>query len=294
MAYSKSPPSDDITQISQCLDTLTTSVGQLLALQTQKTLGHRPVLPTLPYPSHNKRHSITGGLMRQESSGVIDIQGGEWPGDVPRDVGLMPVSKWEQLNLAPDLLRSLSKFGIPSQIDERSWRGTLSAAIKVNLIGTREKVAYPGCTAQIGLYHESSHTVEKAETMNVHVGRLPPSVEVINDVFGRSHASESHIIAEVTYILALKECLHLQRVAITYKVTELAHDREDSICDAVSRCLPSPTSPQAAIITVEGWCRDKLAAQLMKNLSELVMRSTLSSEIIHQAESWPHQALRAI
>lgn len=42
---------------------------------------------------------------------MIDAQGSEVSGNPSRDNGPM-VSKWEQLNLAPDLLRSLSKFGL--------------------------------------------------------------------------------------------------------------------------------------------------------------------------------------
>ncbi|KAH7905328.1 hypothetical protein BJ138DRAFT_1164970 [Hygrophoropsis aurantiaca] len=60
---------------------------------------------------------------------------------------------------------------------------------------------------------------------------------------------------------------------------------------AISLLLPPPTSPQAANITVEDRCR---AAQLMNNLSELIMRSPPSPEIIHQAESWARQALGTI
>lgn len=52
IAPNQSPPPDDITQISQRLNTLTTSVGQLLALQTQQhlqSLGRlTPRTPDLP------------------------------------------------------------------------------------------------------------------------------------------------------------------------------------------------------------------------------------------------------
>ncbi|KAF8450444.1 hypothetical protein L210DRAFT_907790 [Boletus edulis BED1] len=188
IAPNQSPPPDDISQISQRLNTLTTSVGQLLALQTQQhlqgatalgrltthtpdlppnqpfganispnpaLLGHglpnRPELRAVPRapnppartwsagnldlplrvesvatlgrsdPVLNKRRSVTGGLMRRESVGIIDGQGSDWPGGAPRDNGPV-VSKWEQLNLAPDLLRSLSKFGVgpPNKIQQRA------------------------------------------------------------------------------------------------------------------------------------------------------------------------------
>ncbi|KAF8558910.1 hypothetical protein OG21DRAFT_1503868 [Imleria badia] len=185
IAPNQSPPPDDI---SQRLNTLTTSVGQLLALQTQQHLQgasalgrltpHTPELPQnqpfggnispnpallghglpnrpelrapprapnpptrtwsagnldLPLrvdnvatlgrsdPGRDKRRSVTGGLMRRESVGIVDGQGNDWPGGSPRDNGPV-VSKWEQLNLAPDLLRSLSKFGVgpPNKIQQRA------------------------------------------------------------------------------------------------------------------------------------------------------------------------------
>ncbi|KAG9317532.1 hypothetical protein JVU11DRAFT_1738 [Chiua virens] len=188
IAPNQSPPPDDISQISQRLNTLTTSVGQLLALQTQQhiqgvttlgrltprtpdlplnqpfganispnpaLLGHgppnRPELRTAPRipnpptrtwsagnlelplrvdnvaphgrsdPARDKRRSVTAGLMRRESVGIIDGQCSDWSGSSPRDNGPI-ISKWEQLNLAPDLLRSLSKFGVgpPNKIQQRA------------------------------------------------------------------------------------------------------------------------------------------------------------------------------
>ncbi|KAF7968629.1 hypothetical protein HWV62_29797 [Athelia sp. TMB] len=202
VAPNQPAPSDDIGQISQRLNTLTTSVGQLLALQTQQhiqaanaglsngpmmmnsnlsqqdlapnqlvsssaqnnmqnnaSLGlpNRPDIrgslqPRAPNPpmrtwsagtldlpmrpsetgslgranGMDKRRSVVGGLsggplMRRESVGVLDTQGGEWAGGSPRDNGPI-ISKWEQLSLAPDLLRSLSKFGVgpPNKIQQRA------------------------------------------------------------------------------------------------------------------------------------------------------------------------------
>ncbi|KAG6817433.1 hypothetical protein H0H87_008601 [Tephrocybe sp. NHM501043] len=189
IAPNQSAPSDDISTISQRLNTLTSSVGQLLAIQTQQihstnpdmrshsiaainthpgdiapnqslspsnpaALGHGlPVRPEirasarLPNPPMrtwsagnldlpmrpsdpnigrrdnvvpDKRRSVTG-LLRRDSSGVIDPQGDGWIGGSPRDSGPV-ISKWEQLSLAPDLLRSLTKFGIgpPNKIQQRA------------------------------------------------------------------------------------------------------------------------------------------------------------------------------
>ncbi|KAF5393967.1 hypothetical protein D9757_000084 [Collybiopsis confluens] len=187
IAPHQSVPADDITTISQRLNTLTSSVGQLLALQTQQlhsasnitglplitsgnaaaldtnplaapnqaTLGHglpsrtdvRPS-PRIPNPptrtwstgtldlpvrgseinnaaarqdsplrGGDKRRSVSG-LLRRDSAGMIDPQGDAWGN---RDGGPL-ISKWEQLNLAPDLLRSLNKFGVgpPNKIQQRA------------------------------------------------------------------------------------------------------------------------------------------------------------------------------
>ncbi|KAG1753970.1 uncharacterized protein EDB91DRAFT_1242928 [Suillus paluster] len=215
IAPNQSPPADDITQISQRLNTLTTSVGQLLALQTQQhiqnattglpaqmgrstpqmqdmapnqafphgmgsnpaALGHglpnRPDLRPSPRapnppmrtwsagtldlpmradplgnvgrlePPRDKRRSVTGSMMRRESVGMIDAQGNELSGSSGRDNGSM-VSKWEQLNLAPDLLRSLSKFGVgpPNKIQQRALPFLLRGAdIIAQAPPTQERIA---------------------------------------------------------------------------------------------------------------------------------------------------------
>lgn len=216
IAPNQSPPADDITQISQRLNTLTTSVGQLLALQTQQhiqnattgllpgqmgrstpqmqdmssnqafphgmgsnpaALGHgvpnrpdmrpSPRAPNPPMrtwsagtldlpmrtetlgnlgrlePPRDKRRSVTGGIIRRESVGMIDAQGNELSGSSGRDNGPM-VSKWEQLNLAPDLLRSLSKFGIgpPNKIQQRALPFLLRGAdIIAQAPPTQERIA---------------------------------------------------------------------------------------------------------------------------------------------------------
>ena len=41
---------------------------------------------------------------------ILEPQGDSWAGGNPRENGPV-ISKWEQLSLAPDLLRSLGKFG---------------------------------------------------------------------------------------------------------------------------------------------------------------------------------------
>ncbi|RDB22594.1 ATP-dependent RNA helicase eIF4A [Hypsizygus marmoreus] len=186
-------PSDDISTISQRLNTLTSSVGQLLAIQTQQiqstnpdirnnsiiglnhhhgdiapnqtiptptisnpaALGHGlphrseqrssirhpnppmrtwsagtldlppirssdPNIGRQPDPGRDKRRSVTG-LLRRESTGVVDPQADSWANGSPRDSGPV-ISKWEQLSLAPELLRSLNKFGVgpPNKIQQRA------------------------------------------------------------------------------------------------------------------------------------------------------------------------------
>ncbi|KAJ3851644.1 hypothetical protein EV368DRAFT_42686 [Lentinula lateritia] len=197
IAPNQSAPADDISTISQRLNTLTSSVGQLLALQTQQIhtassipglplmntgnvglevnstpamLGHglpsrsdiRPS-PRLPNPPlrtwstgtldlpvrgadmngsrpdaqsrGDKRRSVSG-LLRRDSSGVSDSWGS-------RDSGPL-ISKWEQLTLSPDLLRSLNKFGVgpPNKIQQRALPFLLRGAdIIAQAPPTQERIA---------------------------------------------------------------------------------------------------------------------------------------------------------
>ncbi|TDL29334.1 hypothetical protein BD410DRAFT_779720 [Rickenella mellea] len=206
---------DDISQLSQRLNTLTTSVGQLLALQTQQhvnavasafppqvhpgqhqssidiapnqpisspplshasMLGHglpnRPELrpsPRTPNPPmrtwsagtlelpmrpsdatinrqdllmRDKRRSVAG-LLRRDSAGVLDSPGESWLGGSPRDTGPV-VSKWEHLPLSPELLRSLSQFGVgpPNKIQQRALPFLLRGAdIIAQAPPTQERIA---------------------------------------------------------------------------------------------------------------------------------------------------------
>ncbi|RPD74365.1 P-loop containing nucleoside triphosphate hydrolase protein [Lentinus tigrinus ALCF2SS1-7] len=204
IAPNQNPPADDITTISNRLNTLTTSVGQLLALQTQQiqansgamlggglppvdlapgippllnstsALGHgmpgRPDIrqnPRIPNPPmrtwsagtldlpHRNTDSPAGSMGRQDSifrdkrrsvSGLLrrDSAGGEsLAGGTSRDGGPM-ITKWEQLNLAPDLLRSLSTFGVgpPNKIQQRALPFLLRGAdIIAQAPPTQERIA---------------------------------------------------------------------------------------------------------------------------------------------------------
>ncbi|OJT10499.1 ATP-dependent RNA helicase FAL1 [Trametes pubescens] len=206
IAPNQSPPTDDINTISSRLNTLTTSVGQLLALQTQHiqasngamhnaqmlpqtdlstalppilnasaSLGHglpgRPDIRqsqqrmpqppmrtwsagTLDLPMRNtdspagsmgrqdsifrdKRRSVSG-LLRRDSLGGESLSGGS-----SRDGGPV-ITKWEQLNLAPELLRSLSTFGVgpPNKIQQRALPFLLRGAdIIAQAPPTQERIA---------------------------------------------------------------------------------------------------------------------------------------------------------
>ncbi|KAG6890268.1 hypothetical protein C0992_002534 [Termitomyces sp. T32_za158] len=201
IAPNQAAPSDDISSISQRLNTLTSSVGQLLAIQTQQmqstntdlrsnsivamnpqhgdiapnqtippsnpvALGHGSALRSMTRHSNSpmrtwsagnldlpmrpldpnagrqdsimrdKRRSVTS-LLRRDSSGVcystslrdnalysrqtLDSQGDNFVNGLPRESGPV-ISKWEQLSLAPELLRSLTKFGVgpPNKIQQRA------------------------------------------------------------------------------------------------------------------------------------------------------------------------------
>ncbi|KAH8830797.1 P-loop containing nucleoside triphosphate hydrolase protein [Flagelloscypha sp. PMI_526] len=77
-----------------------------------------PPRPSEPNIARTDSHMLRGdgrrrssALLRRDSAGVLD--GGD---------GGPLISKWEQLNLAPDLLRSLNKFGVgpPNKIQQRA------------------------------------------------------------------------------------------------------------------------------------------------------------------------------
>ncbi|KAJ7498983.1 hypothetical protein FB451DRAFT_1427699 [Mycena latifolia] len=208
IAPNQSNPSDDLVSVSQRLDMLTASVGQLTAASHQihasispltnmgsgtpqidlapnqmmsppgvsnsSMLGHglpnRPDLrpspraPNSPMrtwsagtldlpmrpsdPSRqdallrDKRRSVSG-LVRRDSAGILDMQNENWMAGSPRDSGPM-ISKWEQLSLAPDLLRSLSKFGVgpPNKIQQRALPFLLRGAdIIAQAPPTQERIA---------------------------------------------------------------------------------------------------------------------------------------------------------
>ncbi|KAF7332177.1 Translation initiation factor [Mycena kentingensis (nom. inval.)] len=101
-----------------------------------------PMRPTDPGRQdamlRDKRRSVSG-LMRRDSAGVLDDN---WNGG-SRDSGPM-ISKWEQLSLAPELLRSLNKFGVgpPNKIQQRALPFLLRGAdIIAQAPPTQERIA---------------------------------------------------------------------------------------------------------------------------------------------------------
>ncbi|THH33769.1 hypothetical protein EUX98_g381 [Antrodiella citrinella] len=230
IAPNQVPPPDDITEISSRLNSLSTSVDQLVALSTHKlqagsgsfsnsqmlgqgvqmadynnprmfppgmannALGHglpggrdvRPA-PRMPNPPmrtwsagtldlqprasesgpgalgrpdvfRDKRRSVSG-LSRRDSAGVrinpfpsnvgtrgsspIYVQGESLMSNQSSRDGPM-VTKWDQLALAPDLLRSLSTFGVgpPNKIQQRALPFLLKGAdIIAQAPPTQERIA---------------------------------------------------------------------------------------------------------------------------------------------------------
>ncbi|KAL1723346.1 P-loop containing nucleoside triphosphate hydrolase protein [Schizophyllum commune] len=101
-----------------------------------------------------KRRSVSG-LQRRDSSGVLDANG-EWTQGGSQREGPM-LSKWEQLPLAPELLRSLTKFGLgpPNKIQQRALPFLLRGSdIIAQAPPTQERIAaYVIPAIQIAVTH---------------------------------------------------------------------------------------------------------------------------------------------
>ncbi|KAG8678489.1 hypothetical protein FRC09_019793, partial [Ceratobasidium sp. 395] len=74
-------------------------------------------------PNPDKRRSVSS-LIRRDSASALDVLAGDasWGGGSPRNEGGPVISKWEHLPLAPDLLRSIAKYGVgpPNKIQQRA------------------------------------------------------------------------------------------------------------------------------------------------------------------------------
>lgn len=211
IAPNQAAPSDDITTISHRINSLTTSVDQLLAISTQQLQVNNSGLPNVMGPTSQSRDLLAsqmlapslaptntlghgmpnrtelrsnsrgsnppvrtwsvgnidiaprasesgpGGLARPDTmfrdkrrsvSGLLrrDSAGGEsLAGSIAgsRDGGPM-ITKWEQLTIAPELLRSLNSFGVgpPNKIQQRALPFLLKGAdIIAQAPPTQERIA---------------------------------------------------------------------------------------------------------------------------------------------------------
>ncbi|CUA77556.1 hypothetical protein RSOLAG22IIIB_02572 [Rhizoctonia solani] len=83
----------------------------------------RGLAPDSAIRGPDKRRSVTS-LIRRDSASALDVLAGEsnWGGGSPRNEAGPVISKWEHLPLAPDLLRSIAKYGVgpPNKIQQRA------------------------------------------------------------------------------------------------------------------------------------------------------------------------------
>lgn len=276
IAPNQPAPNDDISSISQRLHTLTSSVGQLLAIQTQQIQSNSPALPNQPHnqgmlgnsasgdiapnqvmspgsmmqnnnpmmnaglpsrpslaqnrlanlpnppmrtwstgnldlparPADNvisrqgsvsvnvnesllgpKRRSVSG-LQRRDSSGVIDPNGDWTQGGGARGEGPL-LSKWEQLPLSPELLRSLTKFGLgpPNKIQQRALPFLLRGSdIIAQAPPTQERIAaYVIPAIQIAVTHMSPRNTNRgplAIMVSTTVDQATQAQRMIRDLGG--------------------------------------------------------------------------------------------------------------
>ncbi|KAG8703799.1 hypothetical protein FRC08_002626 [Ceratobasidium sp. 394] len=83
----------------------------------------RGLAPESAIRGPDKRRSVTS-LIRRDSASALDVLAGDanWGGGSPRNENGPVISKWEHLPLAPDLLRSIAKYGVgpPNKIQQRA------------------------------------------------------------------------------------------------------------------------------------------------------------------------------
>ncbi|KAF8627194.1 hypothetical protein AX15_004512 [Amanita polypyramis BW_CC] len=256
IAPNQVPPVDDITTISQRLNTLTTSVGQLLALQTQQlqvntelrnnsvmnmNVPQGDIAPNQILSSVMASHSSLGrglpnrkdirlsprspnpplrtwsagnldlsmrpgepGMVRQEltsrdkrrsvialrrESLINQVSEGQGDGAL-RDSGPV-ITKWEHLSLAPELLRSLTKFGLgpPNKIQQRALPFLLRGAdIIAQAPPTQERIAaYVIPAIQVALACMTSHHANRgpvAIMVSTTVDQATQAQRMIRDLGG--------------------------------------------------------------------------------------------------------------
>ncbi|CAE7106008.1 unnamed protein product [Rhizoctonia solani] len=83
----------------------------------------RGLAPDSAIRGPDKRRSVTS-LIRRDSASALDVLAGDtnWGGGSPRNEAGPVISKWEHLPLAPELLRSIAKYGVgpPNKIQQRA------------------------------------------------------------------------------------------------------------------------------------------------------------------------------
>ncbi|QRV90854.1 DEAD/DEAH box helicase [Ceratobasidium sp. AG-Ba] len=86
-------------------------------------VGGRGLAPDSAIRGPDKRRSVSS-LIRRDSASALDVLAGDasWGGGSPRNEAGPVISKWEHLPLAPDLLRSIAKYGVgpPNKIQQRA------------------------------------------------------------------------------------------------------------------------------------------------------------------------------
>ncbi|KAI0028202.1 P-loop containing nucleoside triphosphate hydrolase protein [Vararia minispora EC-137] len=123
----------------------------------------------VPADLSKQRRSVSNNLLRRDSagvrvtcraSGVLTDTNGAQDLMIGRDGAGPTVAKWEQLNLAPELLRSLTKFGVgpPNKIQQRALPFLLRGAdIIAQAPPTQERIAaYVIPAIHVALVHSAS------------------------------------------------------------------------------------------------------------------------------------------
>ncbi|EIN10689.1 P-loop containing nucleoside triphosphate hydrolase protein [Punctularia strigosozonata HHB-11173 SS5] len=116
----------------------------------------------------DKQRRSVMGIMRRESAGVSATQSENWASGSARE-SAATLTKWDQLNLVPDLLRSLSKFGVgpPNKIQQRALPFLLKGAdIIAQAPPTQERIAaYVIPAIQIVLTHINNRNANVGPTV---------------------------------------------------------------------------------------------------------------------------------
>lgn len=139
--------------------------------------------PNLLRPdSMPKQRRSVAGLMRRDSSGLIEGSHGDGR-DGPT------ISKWEQLSLAPEVLRSLNKFGIgpPNKIQQRALPFLLRGSdIIAQAPPTQERIAaYVIPAIQVAVTNlQASHRGPLVIMISTTVDQATQAQRMIRDIGG--------------------------------------------------------------------------------------------------------------